>query len=321
VTGKTNIGLIPFSSPNIQMWLKHRTAQLLVRYLRGLQRYVHHAVMEGEWKSYHAEYVYRHRSSLMQFLAELNVTRSGPPPIGVADMPVETSDPGMLRFGYELSMYLLRSGRNTLLGGIGMLWVRDDTVHSAIAALTMADIILNSPTTASHNSATPVTQLLGYLRWQVGFELCGARVRDTNDILPTDDGECDAPAQPWVQSRAGGSPWEGRLRGRIASGCWSNWCCHDRVRIDLLVTDGIVQTARFWSVGCTVSRAASALVCETSEGRSVSRLAESTPELLLPPITGLTMNRRACAKCAYFALRSALDSARMPKTDASEWIV
>lgn len=81
-----------------------------------------------------------------------------------------------------------------------------------------------------------------------------------------------------------------------------NTLCGDKVRLDLLVRDGIVEDLRWTGRGCTISQAATSMLTEALKGKPVAEAKafgkEDVIELLGIPIGYSRM------KCALLGLKA-----------------
>src|SRR5688572_12183665 len=60
-----------------------------------------------------------------------------------------------------------------------------------------------------------------------------------------------------------------------------NPMCGDRVRVDLVVMDNILQDLRFSGRGCTISQAAASMMTEALKGKSIEEAKAFTKEDIL----------------------------------------
>ena len=89
-----------------------------------------------------------------------------------------------------------------------------------------------------------------------------------------------------------------------------NPLCGDRIRMDLLIKDGVIEDMRFSGRGCTISQAAASMITETLKGRPVEEAKQfgktEVLDLLGIPI-GYT--RLKCALLSLKALKVAVYTA------------
>jgi nitrogen fixation NifU-like protein len=65
---------------------------------------------------------------------------------------------------------------------------------------------------------------------------------------------------------------KGRLAHSTSSGEASNPLCGDRLGLDIVVKNGLVEEVGFWGEGCAISQAAMSMVSEQVIGQSVEDL-------------------------------------------------
>ncbi len=103
---------------------------------------------------------------------------------------------------------------------------------------------------------------------------------------------------------------KGRLSQPDAAAVEANPLCGDVVRIELKTAEGKVAEARFEGEGCAISQAASSLLTELIQGKSVAEAAALTDEDLLRALGGVVRTRLSCALLPLRALRKALAGLR-----------
>jgi len=81
-----------------------------------------------------------------------------------------------------------------------------------------------------------------------------------------------------------------------------NPLCGDHIRMELKVTDGRIEQARFTGVGCSISRAAASMLTEAIEGRSVEDVKKLGREDVLEML-GIELGP-VRLKCALLALKT-----------------
>jgi nitrogen fixation NifU-like protein len=83
-----------------------------------------------------------------------------------------------------------------------------------------------------------------------------------------------------------------------------NPLCGDRIRIDLLVEDGVIQDIRFSGEGCAISQASASLLTEEVKGMSVEQARAFNKDDLLEMI-GIPLQRNPMRlKCALLSLKT-----------------
>jgi len=97
-------------------------------------------------------------------------------------------------------------------------------------------------------------------------------------------------------------------RGEAASGAVErsirNPACGDELTLQLAVQNGQVGEAWFTTAGCMVSQAATSMLCEYVEGRSLESLAEFQAVDMLALIgVPLTPRRQQCGLLPFRALK------------------
>lgn len=84
----------------------------------------------------------------------------------------------------------------------------------------------------------------------------------------------------------------------------TNPLCGDRVRIDLLIEDGVIQDIRFSGEGCAISMASASMLTEEIKGRTVEEAKTFGKEELLDLI-GIPLDKNpARLKCALLSLKT-----------------
>lgn len=97
----------------------------------------------------------------------------------------------------------------------------------------------------------------------------------------------------------------GMMRHPDAVGELEDGSCGDLVRFYLRVTDGRVVEARFQTYGCGPTIAASSVMTELVEGRTVVGLDSVTPGDIERALGGLPEDRRHAATVVVGAIRAA----------------
>lgn len=90
----------------------------------------------------------------------------------------------------------------------------------------------------------------------------------------------------------------------------NNPLCGDRLEMDLIITDGIVQDVAFTGRGCAISQASASMLTEEMVGKPLSELAKTTREDVLDNL-GIEVSyaRLKCALLSLGLLRLALAEA------------
>src|SRR5215217_6872245 len=81
-----------------------------------------------------------------------------------------------------------------------------------------------------------------------------------------------------------------------------NPLCGDRVRLDLLIKDGLIEDLRFSGRGCTISQASASMLTEELKGRSIEEAKAFDKEQLLELI-GIPIGYTRM-KCALLSLKA-----------------
>ena len=80
-----------------------------------------------------------------------------------------------------------------------------------------------------------------------------------------------------------------------------NPLCGDKIRMDLMVDDGIIKKVRFSGHGCTISQAAASMLTEKIEGRSLEEIKNLSRDDIMDMI-GIPLGP-VRVKCALLALK------------------
>ena len=90
----------------------------------------------------------------------------------------------------------------------------------------------------------------------------------------------------------------------------NNPLCGDRLSMDLVVEDGIVQDVRFSGRGCAISQASASMLTEEMLGKPLTDLAGTTRQDILDSLgVPISYARMKCALLSLGLLRSALAEA------------
>ena len=107
------------------------------------------------------------------------------------------------------------------------------------------------------------------------------------------------------------------FRGHIPNATISheedNPLCGDRIRVELLVEDGIVKDARFSGQGCAISQASASLLTDEIKGKPVDTAAGITSSDVLE-LLGIEISpaRMKCALLSLDTLQHALADEQAP---------
>ncbi len=96
----------------------------------------------------------------------------------------------------------------------------------------------------------------------------------------------------------------------------NNPLCGDRLSMDLIVEDGIVQDVRFSGRGCAISQASASMLTEEMLGKPLTELAGTTQQDILDSLgVPISYARLKCALLSLGLLRSALTEAGILSID------
>lgn len=96
----------------------------------------------------------------------------------------------------------------------------------------------------------------------------------------------------------------GTLEQATASQEEYNPLCGDRIRLDLLIVDDVVQDIRFSGKGCAISQASASLLTEAIKGKTVDEAKAFSKDDLLDLI-GIPLHRNPVRlKCALLSLKA-----------------
>jgi nitrogen fixation NifU-like protein len=82
----------------------------------------------------------------------------------------------------------------------------------------------------------------------------------------------------------------------------ANPLCGDRIRVDLNVKDGKIETIRFSGHGCSISQAAASMLCEAVEGKSLEDVKKLSRDDVLDML-GIELGP-VRLKCGLLALKT-----------------
>lgn len=80
-----------------------------------------------------------------------------------------------------------------------------------------------------------------------------------------------------------------------------NPLCGDKIRMDLMIDDGIIKEVRFSGYGCTISQAAASMLTEKIEGKSLEEIKNLSRDDILEMV-GIPLGP-VRVKCALLALK------------------
>ena len=90
----------------------------------------------------------------------------------------------------------------------------------------------------------------------------------------------------------------------------NNPLCGDRLSMDLVVEEGIVQDVRFSGRGCAISQASASMLTEEMAGKPLTELAATTRQDILDSLgVPVSYARMKCALLSLHLLRQALSEA------------
>lgn len=94
----------------------------------------------------------------------------------------------------------------------------------------------------------------------------------------------------------------------------TNASCGDRLRVELLVRDGVIVDAGFQASACAIATASASLLMDRVRGATVANIeAISDREVQEALGEGVPAGRVACATLSLRVLRAALESAQQRK--------
>lgn len=86
-----------------------------------------------------------------------------------------------------------------------------------------------------------------------------------------------------------------------------NPVCGDRIRLSLIVSDNVIQAARYLAYGCPPTLVCGSVLTELITGKTIGEARELTRADLLNEIGGLPSRKQHAAALAIEALNVALD--------------
>jgi nitrogen fixation NifU-like protein len=96
----------------------------------------------------------------------------------------------------------------------------------------------------------------------------------------------------------------GRLPNPTVSHEEHNPLCGDRVRMDLLIEDGVIADVRFQGKGCAISQATASLLTDEIKGKSVEAAKAFSKDDLLDLIGIPLAKNPVRLKCALLSLKT-----------------
>jgi nitrogen fixation NifU-like protein len=90
-------------------------------------------------------------------------------------------------------------------------------------------------------------------------------------------------------------------------GATSNPSCGDSLRLSARIDNGVVTGMKYQGVGCVISRASAAMVCEYATGKTIDELKQIGVERIMSMLNvELGPNRMRCATLVISALEEGL---------------
>ena len=86
-----------------------------------------------------------------------------------------------------------------------------------------------------------------------------------------------------------------------------NPICGDRIRLSLMVRDGVISEARFLAYGCPPTLVCGSMLTEMIDGKSVEEARQMTKSDLVEAIGGLPSRKQHAAALAIETLNAALE--------------
>jgi len=90
-----------------------------------------------------------------------------------------------------------------------------------------------------------------------------------------------------------------------------NASCGDKLQMDIIVKDDIIEEVRFSGVGCAISQASASLLSETITGKKVEEALAMEPKDVLA-LLGVTLSPSRI-KCGLLSLETAKKTLSTPK--------
>jgi nitrogen fixation NifU-like protein len=99
----------------------------------------------------------------------------------------------------------------------------------------------------------------------------------------------------------------GELADANARASVSNPVCGDVLQLMLKISDGRIAQVRFKTFGCEAAIAASSLLTEMIQGKTITDVQDLTPEMITAALGGLPKVKLHAASLAEEALKEALE--------------
>lgn len=97
----------------------------------------------------------------------------------------------------------------------------------------------------------------------------------------------------------------------------TNASCGDRLRVELLVRDGIIADAGFQASACAIATASASLLMDRVRGAGLAEVAAISDRDVQEALgEGVPPGRASCATLSLRILRAALESAQQPEPGA-----
>jgi NifU-like protein involved in Fe-S cluster formation len=87
-----------------------------------------------------------------------------------------------------------------------------------------------------------------------------------------------------------------------------NPVCGDRIRLSLIISDGVIQSARYLAYGCAPTLVCGSVLTELITGKTIDEARAFTRADLMNEIGGLPSRKQHAAALAIETLNAALDS-------------
>jgi nitrogen fixation NifU-like protein len=103
----------------------------------------------------------------------------------------------------------------------------------------------------------------------------------------------------------------GVLENADAVGVQSNPVCGDTMKLMLRIEDGVIEEARWQTVGCPAAIATSSIASEMITGKSLGEAEGLTRETIVAAAGGLPASKLHCSVLAQDAVRRAIRAYRL----------
>jgi nitrogen fixation NifU-like protein len=101
----------------------------------------------------------------------------------------------------------------------------------------------------------------------------------------------------------------GELKNATHSAETNNPTCGDKLGMQIIVKNGIIENVRFSGAGCTISQASASLITEYIKKKSVKETLAITPKDILKLLgVTLSLNRLKCGLLSLETLKKALSN-------------